>query len=107
MKCALQGCQLSSTGGVWGLGTLASTNITATYMPDDGWALTVLYSNPAQGMRFTVYYTLESPGSEPVFEFVTEITPSTIVRAVVQHLNLLFAVSHLGTSASDTAVAIA
>ena len=53
-------------------------------MPDGGWALTVLYSNPAQGMSFTVYYTLGSPGSEPVLQFVTEITPSNIVSA--QHM---------------------
>ena len=53
-------------------------------MPDGGWALTVLYSNPDQGMHFTVYYTLGSPGSEPVFEFVSEITPSEIVSS--QHM---------------------
>ena len=68
-------------GYVWGLGTLSSANISATYMPDGGWALTVLYSNLAQGKKFTVYYTLESSGSAPVLQFVTEITPSSIVSA--------------------------
>ena len=77
----IQGCQLSSTGDVWGLGTLASTNITATSMPDGRWALTALYSNPEQGKRFTVYYTVEPSGSAPEFQFVTE-TPSSIVSHV-------------------------
>ena len=78
MCTAPQGCQLSGSE-VWGLGTLDSTTITATYMLDGRLALTVVYSNPAQGRRFTVYFTLESPGSAPVFQFVTEVAPSNIV----------------------------
>ena len=66
-------------GNAYGLGTLSSTVISATYMPDGNWALTVQYSNPAQGKQFSVYYTLESAGSAPVFQYVTEITPSNFV----------------------------
>ena len=77
----MQGCQLSSTGGVWGLGTLASTDITATFMPDGRWALTALYSNPEQGKTFTVYYTVEPSGRAPEFQFVTE-TYSSVVSDV-------------------------
>ena len=68
-------------GNAYGLGTLSSTVISATYMPDGNWALTVQYSNPAQGKQFSVYYTLESAGSAPVFQYVTEITPSNFVSA--------------------------
>ena len=78
----MQGCQLSSTGDVWGLGTLASTDITATFMPDGRWALTALYSNPEQGKRFAVYYTVEPSGSAPEFQFVTDETPSSVVSDV-------------------------
>ena len=77
----MQGCQLSSTGDVWGLGTLASTDITATFMPDGRWALTALYSNPEQGKTFTVYYTVEPSGRAPEFQFVTE-TYSSVVSDV-------------------------
>ena len=66
-------------GNAYGLGTLSSTVISATYMPDGNWALTVQYSNPAQGKQFSVYYTLESAGSAPVFQYVTEIAPSNFV----------------------------
>ena len=78
----MQGCQLSSTGDVWGLGTLASTDITATFMPDGRWALTALYSNPEQGKRFTVYYTVGPSGSAPEFQFVADETPSNVVSDV-------------------------
>ena len=78
---ALQGCQLSSTGDVWGLGTLASTDITATFMPDGRWALTALYSNPEQEKTFAVYYTVGPSGSAPEFQFVTE-TYSSVVSDV-------------------------
>ena len=78
----MQGCQLSSTGDVWGLGILASTNITATSMPDGRWALTALYSNPEQGKTFTVYYTVELSGRAPEFQFVSEETPSSVVSDV-------------------------
>ena len=71
----------SGQGDVYGLGTLGSTIISATSTPDGSWALTVQYSNPAQGKQFSVYYTLESAGSAPVFQFVTEIAPSNFVSA--------------------------
>ena len=90
MYCALQGCQLSTTG-VWGLGTLDRSTMTATYMPDGSWALTVLYSNPEQDRRFTVYYTLESPGSAPLFQYVNEITFADIVSAQRMNNNATFA----------------
>ena len=78
----MQGCQLNGTGDVWGLGTLASTDITSTFMPDGRWALTALYSNPEQGKRFTVYYTVELSGRAPEFQFVTDETPSSVVSDV-------------------------
>ena len=77
----MQGCQLSSEGVLFGLGTLASTDITATFMPDGHWALTALYSNPKQGKTFAVYYTVEPSGRAPEFQFVTE-TYSSVVSDV-------------------------
>ena len=75
-----QGCQVEGgQGDVYGLGTLNNILMSATYMVDGSWALTVQYSNPAQGRLFTVFYTLESAGSAPVFQFVTEINPTNIV----------------------------